>query len=51
MSKKGSLDEVRVVLAVGQYIIDEVEKGAAEEAKKELKFKRSLQKFTGAKRK
>ena len=37
-NKKTSFDEVKTVLSVGQYIIDEVEKGAAEEAKKELKF-------------
>jgi hypothetical protein len=30
--------------------MEDVEKGAKEEAEKELKFKRSLQKFTGKRR-
>lgn len=44
------IDEARAALAVGQYIIDEVEKGAKEESKKELKLKRSLWKYTGKRR-
>jgi hypothetical protein len=47
MAEKDGIEGVRVALGVGQYIIDEVERKAAEEAKKELKFKRSLKKYTG----
>ena len=47
MSKKISVEEAVAAINVGNYIIDQVEKGAAEQAKKELKEKRKMWKYTG----
>jgi len=49
-SKYEAVCELNAVLQIGQHIIDKVEAGAKEDADKELKFKRSLQKFTGKRR-
>lgn len=49
-SKYESVAEMNAMLQIGQHIIDKVEEGAKEEADKELKFKRSLWKFTGKRR-
>ena len=49
-SKYEAVCEINAALQIGQHIIDKVEEGAKEEADKELKFKRSLWKFTGRKR-
>jgi hypothetical protein len=47
MAEKDDVEGVKVALGVGRYIIDEVEERARVQAKKELKFKRELKKFTG----
>ena len=42
-----SVEGMKVALCVGEFILDEVEKEAKKEADKELRFKRSLKRFTG----
>lgn len=49
-SKRQAIEEVSAILQVGEAIIDATEKAAKQNADEELKFKRSLWKYTGGRK-